>query len=64
MEETTKPCCPEASCGCVGYGYVPIQKMYDTYDPCKALAAGTLFPELELTIREYGEVCKAEGGIE
>ena len=50
-------------CGCVGYGYVPIQTLGDTYSPLEALLAGTVFPELELTIDEYGIVCKKGGGI-
>lgn len=50
-------------CGCVGYAYVPIQKLKETYKPAVALSRGTLFPELELTIAEYGKVCKATGGI-
>lgn len=50
-------------CGCVGYAYVPIQELDETYDAEKALRAGTVFPELELTICEYGFVCKKMGGI-
>ena len=50
-------------CGCVAYAYVPIQCLKDTYKPAVALTRGTLFPELDLTISEYGKVCKATGGI-
>lgn len=56
----TTDCCV---CGCVGYAYVPIQKLKETYKPAVALDKGTLFPELELSISEYGKVCKATGGI-
>lgn len=49
---------------CVGYGFVPVQNMGDVYSPSEALAAGTVFPELALTIDEYGVVCKATGGAE
>ncbi len=63
-----KPCpCPDAEdmyCGCVGYAYVPIQMLKTVYDPSKALCQGTIFPELDLSIEEYGKVCKAAGGIE
>ncbi len=52
-----------ACCGCVGYGYVPVQMLYEVYSPADAIAAGTIFPELALTIEEYGKVCKATGGI-
>lgn len=53
-----------ACCGCVGYGYVPIQTMSEVYTPADALKMGTIFPELVLTIDEYGKTCKATGGIE
>ena len=39
-----------ACCGCVGYGYVPVQMLYEVYSPADAIAAGTVFPELALTI--------------
>lgn len=48
-------------CKCVGYAYVPVQVLNDTYSPSKGLMQGTIFPELDLTIEEYGKVCK-EGG--
>ena len=48
-------------CKCVGYAYVPVQVLRETYSLEKALIQGTIFPELDLTIDEYGKVCK-EGG--
>lgn len=36
-----------------GYAYVPPQKLDKVYSPNKALKAGTVFPELDLTIDEY-----------
>lgn len=37
-----------------GYGYVPVQRgIGKVYSPQKALAAGTIFPELNITIGEY-----------
>ena len=50
--------------GCVGYAYVPPQEFININTPCKALQAGTLFPELDLNINEYGKVCKQIGGDE
>lgn len=49
-------------CGCVGYGYVPIQELNCTYDDSTALSRGSLFPELDLSIDEYGSICKGMGG--
>ena len=37
----------------VGYSFVPIQRMDKVYSPSKALMAGTIFPELNITIDEY-----------
>lgn len=37
----------------VGYAYVPVQKLNKLYTPCKALAQGTIFPELDITLDEY-----------
>lgn len=51
-------------CGCVGYGYVPVQELNKIYDLPTALNRGTIFPELDLSIEEYGKVCKAQGGEE
>ncbi|MBP0983764.1 MAG: spore coat associated protein CotJA [Oscillospiraceae bacterium] len=36
-----------------GYSYVPNQRMEKVYSPNKALKAGTIFPELNITIDEY-----------
>lgn len=52
------------SCGCVGYGYVPVQKLNCIFDAETALKQGSLFPELVLTIDEYGKVCKGGGMAE
>lgn len=57
------PSCPYPSCGCLGYGYVPIQQLDCVYDVDSALMSGTLFPDLDLTIDEYGSVCKSWGGV-
>lgn len=32
----------------VAMAYVPWQRFNDTYDPCKSLQAGTIFPELDM----------------
>ena len=45
-------------CGCVGYGYVPPQQLSQVYCAEDALKNGSIFPELVLTIEEYGKVCK------
>lgn len=58
-ENNNISCC----CGCVGYAYVPIQELNDIYEPCDALFMGTIFPELNLNMCEYGKVCKGDGGI-
>lgn len=55
--------CANAKCGCVGYGFVPVQEMEDIYDSAKALTQGTIFPELDLDMSEYGKVCKQWGGV-
>lgn len=54
--------CPFPKCGCLGYGYVPVQEMACVYDCDCAIKNGTLFPELDLDICEYGSVCKKWGG--
>ncbi len=36
-----------------GYAYVPVQRMEKVYSPNKALRAGTIFPELNITLEEY-----------
>lgn len=60
MENSYESISPLA-CGCVGYAYVPIQTLSDSYDVCTALCRGTVFPELDLTMCEYGTICKKEG---
>jgi hypothetical protein len=60
MEENSKKVCCE--CGCVGYAYVPEQQMGELYDSDKGLRRGTIFPELDLSMCEYGKVCKQCGG--
>ena len=37
----------------VGYAYVPFQKLGRVYTPEKAMAQGTIFPELDIGIGEY-----------
>lgn len=39
----------------VGYAYVPMQSLNETYPPEKALMQGTLFPELDISMEEYGK---------
>ena len=56
------PSCPYPSCGCLGYAYVPVQELECVYEPETALKQGTLFPELDLTMYEYGKICKKWGG--
>lgn len=51
----------QKGCGCLGYGYVPVQQLNTVYNAKEALAAGSLFPELALTIEQYGKICKSEG---
>ena len=29
--KSNKPSCPYPKCGCVGYGYVPVQEMEEVY---------------------------------
>ena len=50
--------------GCVGYGYVPVQQLKSIFSPDDALKNGSVFPELVLTIDEYGKVCKSGGAAE
>ncbi len=42
-------------CGKVGYAYVPVQVLDETYEPQKGLKRGTIFPELDLPIEIYGK---------
>lgn len=58
MENNTNVCLISP---CVGYAFVPYQMLDRTYAPAKALSEGTVFPELRLTMEEYGRVCKDEG---
>lgn len=39
----------------VGYAYVPMQVMGETYDPEKGLNRGTIFPELDIPMEKYGK---------
>lgn len=36
-----------------GYAWVTVQNLDKVYSPNKALKAGTIFPELDITIDEY-----------
>lgn len=36
-----------------GYAYVPNQRLEKLYSPSKAMKAGTVFPELDITLDEY-----------
>lgn len=61
--EAEKPCTQGIACGCIGYAYVPIQKLTTIYENADtALSRGTIFPDLDLSICEYGSVCKKQGG--
>lgn len=48
-------------CGCLGYGYVPVQQLDTVFSAEDALLKASLFPELVLTIEEYGKICKGCG---
>ena len=43
---------------CVGYAYVMPQRFTETYDPCKALFCGTLFPQLDMPLGVYEKMEK------
>lgn len=49
------PCCSDGDFAPkLGYGYVMMQNgIGKVYSPEKALASGTIFPELNITIAEY-----------
>ena len=73
MEIIENSCCGNSSsvnkpddysCGCLGYAFVPEQELNCTYDDTTALNRGSLFPESDLTIEEYGSICKGMGGVE
>lgn len=36
-----------------GYAYAPFQQLGKLYDPETAMRAGTVFPELNITLDEY-----------
>ena len=55
--------CPVKGCGCVGYAYVPYQLLNTVYSPTEGLTQGTIFPDLDLSMCEYGKVCKDTGGV-
>lgn len=40
---------------CVGYAFVPRQRLEQVFEPEEALMRGTLFPELYLPINVYGK---------
>ena len=64
MAENHNPSyCPIKPCTCVGYAYIPVQVLDEIYPVCEGLCNGTIFPELHLTMCEYGNVCKSNGGI-
>lgn len=37
----------------IGYAYVPMQRLEKLYAPSRAMKAGTVFPELDITLEEY-----------
>ena len=42
----------------IAMAYVPWQRFGQTYDPCKALCAGTIFPELDKPFCGKRGACK------
>ncbi|MCX7715173.1 MAG: spore coat associated protein CotJA [Clostridia bacterium] len=62
-EDSRNLSCSLCNCGCVGYGYVPWQILKSVYSVEKGFEQGTMFPELDLSIVEYGKICKAVGGV-
>lgn len=58
MEKNSCALPAAGGCGCVGYAYVPVQELDSVYSVDSAIRSGTLFPELDLNIDEYGKVCK------
>ena len=67
MENNNSGCMSEVThkhCGCLGYGYVPVQELKCLYDCNYAIKNGTIFPELDLNICKYGKVCKWCGGVD
>lgn len=59
--ENKYPACHTQYCGCVGYAFVPVQNLCEVYSAACALNQGTIFPELDLSVDEYGKVCKKVG---
>lgn len=54
MQNGCHSCCKPTFIGRLGYAYVPMQQeIGKVYSPQKALCAGTIFPELNITIGEY-----------
>ena len=52
--------------GCIGYAYVPVQHFNEenVFSAENALKNASLFPELVISMKEYGNTCTAVGGIE
>ena len=50
--------------GCIGYAYVPVQKLGKVYCPEDALKQASLFPELVIDISKYGKECTQMGGAD
>lgn len=54
MQNENQSPCKTSFRGRLGYAYVPMQQgIRKVYSPQKALYAGTIFPELNITIGEY-----------
>lgn len=48
---------------CVGYAFVPVQRLENVFEPEEALKRGTLFPELYMPINVYGKCpCREQKG--
>lgn len=53
-QSSSQSSCKPSFRGRLGYAYVPMQQGIEkVYSPQKALYAGTIFPELNITIGEY-----------
>lgn len=65
--DNTDNCNKTESCkfGCLGYAYIPVQQFDErnTYSAEDALKNASLFPELVITMSEYGKKCTALGGV-
>lgn len=44
----------------LGYAFVPMQSLDETYAPEKALIRGTIFPELDIPMEKYGKQYEKE----